>query len=272
MRSPSSYNVNGVDLRCVAEGSGSPLVFVHGGLDDYRYWLPFMDVPGYRCVTYSRRYNYPNGPSPSLPDYSALTDAGDLEGLVAHLGLSKVTLVGESYGALASLIYAMKHRDSVEAMVLCEPPIVGWLETLPGGREAKLDFERRFWSPLTEAFRRGDGEAAISCALDYFVGPGAVGSLPKDVVEDARSNAREWEVLTASSEPFPHLEPTEVESLRVRSLVMTGERTLPPHAIIDRELEKRLYGSRSVSIPGASHDMWKDNPDACRAALKDFLD
>ena len=57
--------VNGVDLHYLEIGKGVPVIFVHGGLDDYRMWdaqlEPFSQQ--YRVIAYSRRYNYPNKPT-----------------------------------------------------------------------------------------------------------------------------------------------------------------------------------------------------------------
>jgi pimeloyl-ACP methyl ester carboxylesterase len=271
LRNLKSVTSNGVTLHYTEEGDGHPILFVHGGLDDYRYWLPFMSIRRYRGVTYSRRYNYPNENWESLSDYSALVDVVDLEGLLGQLALSKVTLVGESYGALVALLYAMRRQSSVEAVVLCEPPIMGWLESLPGGRESWKDFESRLWKPFKAAIRLGDRRAAVKNAITFFTGPGMPDTLPREAVQDALMNSREWEVLTASSNPFPAIDSAKVESLRVRALVMTGQRTLPLHLSIDNELARHLRESQTVVIPNASHDMWRDNPSACKAALMAFL-
>ncbi len=53
----SSIHVNGVDLAYIEQGAGTPLVFVHGGLGDYRTWT-FQVEPfarHYHVVAYSRR-------------------------------------------------------------------------------------------------------------------------------------------------------------------------------------------------------------------------
>lgn len=53
---------NGITLHYVEEGSGAPVIFVHGSIGDYSYWLDEVDAFGtkYRAIAYSRRYNYPN--------------------------------------------------------------------------------------------------------------------------------------------------------------------------------------------------------------------
>src|SRR5579864_8326000 len=91
----------GISLHYVEQGSGTPLIFVHGSLSDGGYWAdqiaPFAEH--YHVVAYSRRYNFPND-NPPRDGYSAITDADDLAGLIRVLHLGKAVVVGHSYGAL----------------------------------------------------------------------------------------------------------------------------------------------------------------------------
>ena len=54
--------LNGVELQYLDQGSGAPVIFVHGALVDYRRWAAQFDpfAQHYRMIAYSRRYNYPN--------------------------------------------------------------------------------------------------------------------------------------------------------------------------------------------------------------------
>ena len=57
-RVATRVQVNGVELHYVSRGDGQPVVLVHGGGDDLRYWgvqaEPLSER--HRVVTYSRRY------------------------------------------------------------------------------------------------------------------------------------------------------------------------------------------------------------------------
>ena len=54
-----NVRVNDVELHYLENGKGVPVIFVHGGLDDYRMWeaqiKPFSE--NYHVFAYSRRYN-----------------------------------------------------------------------------------------------------------------------------------------------------------------------------------------------------------------------
>src|SRR5450432_844426 len=83
----NTVRANGVELHYIDQGKGTPVVFVHGGLDDYRSWQPQVEAfsQRYRVITYSRRYNYPNTGNASDSSYSASVDADDLAALIKQL-------------------------------------------------------------------------------------------------------------------------------------------------------------------------------------------
>src|SRR4051812_39742070 len=112
--------VRGVELHYVERGSGVPVVFVHGSVDDYRAFAPQLEPLSrhYRVISYSRRYNFPNAPGVSPGNHSALVEAADLAALLRALGAVPAHVVGHSYGAYTALILAMKHPELVRSLVL----------------------------------------------------------------------------------------------------------------------------------------------------------
>jgi hypothetical protein len=78
---------DGVTLHYAEQGSGVPVVFVHGSLSDYSYWDPQLSAFSgrYRAIAYSRRYNPPNQ-NPAITGYSAVTDSDDLAAFVTGSG------------------------------------------------------------------------------------------------------------------------------------------------------------------------------------------
>ena len=47
---PKVALVNGVELHYIEKGSGAPVIFVHGGLEDYRAWADQVEA-------FSKRYH-----------------------------------------------------------------------------------------------------------------------------------------------------------------------------------------------------------------------
>ena len=123
---PKVALVNGVELHYIEKGSGAPVIFVHGGLEDYRAWADQVEAfsKRYHAVAYSRRYNFPNARTALADDYSASADAQDLAALIKQLGLAPAHVVGYSYGAYAALFLALGHPELVRSLVLSEPPVL----------------------------------------------------------------------------------------------------------------------------------------------------
>jgi non-heme chloroperoxidase len=263
---------NGVQLHYLERGQGAPLIFVHGGLGDYREWLgqigPFSEQ--YRVIDYSRRYDYPNT-NREIPTYSASTDASDLAGLMDALKLERVHLVTYSYGAFASLFFAIQHPERVRSLTLSEPPIFKWLPELPGGQEQLDHFMAMFWRPVADAFRHTRPEEVLRITCDYFGGKGSYDALPPEVRSRLASDLPEWKALITSRDAFPNIDRNAAKGLTVPTLLITGEKTLPEMRMITDELSRLLPNAEVVRIPGATHDMWAEAPEACRNATLKFI-
>ncbi|MEP6994998.1 MAG: alpha/beta hydrolase [Acidobacteriota bacterium] len=269
----ATARVNGVTLHYVDRGTGTPVVFVHGGLVDYREWEPVADLlaDAYRTITYSRRYNYPNDNPLTSTDHSALVEAADLAGLIRAKRLGAVHLVGVSYGAYTALLVALNQPDLVRSLVLVEPPLLRWLADLPDGPRLSSEFFGGMWGPAGVAFRRGDTTEAMRLTLDYFIGPGALAELPAEIRSVLFSNAREWQALTTSRDAFPAIARAEVHRLDRPVLMISGGRTLPMLRATDAELERQLPRVRRIVVPDGTHDVCSEQPAVCATEIRRFL-
>ena len=263
----------GVTLHGVELGAGDPVLFVHGGGRDYRYWRNQAQAfaARYRVVAFSRRYAWPNTNAPIVGDYSASTDALDLAALCDALGISRAHFVGASIGGYASVVLATRHPALVRSLVLAEPPIMHWAVDLPGGPEALRAFQDRAYLPAADAFRAGDPVRAMELLTDGFLGAGAFAGFTESRRRRVLEGARDWEAQTTSSDSFTELPREAVRALRVPSLLLSGSATTPGHRIVDEELARLLPEARRVVMEGATHDVWLDAPDLCRGEALAFL-
>ena len=269
---------HGVRLHYVEEGAGAPVVFVHGSLSDLDYWDeqigPFAKK--YRVIAYSRRYNWPNV-NPAQRGYSAVVDAEDLAGLIRALHLGRVLVIGHSYGALAALFLAVRHPQMVRALVLAEPPAVSLLQDVPAGEGARgkamyEDIQRRMVRPMQEAFRRGDRDQGIRIFMAYvFSDPTAWDRMSQQSRQETLKDAHEWEVMMRAGTLFPVITPTQVRSIRLPVLLLMGAKSYPFLGVIGRELGRLLPDSRTVVFQDAGHQMWLQDPVACREDVEKFL-
>jgi pimeloyl-ACP methyl ester carboxylesterase len=278
--SPKAVRVNGVELHYLDQGKGIPVVLVHGGLEDYRSWQPQMEPfsQRYRTIAYSRRYNYPNVRVTPGPDYSAAVDAEDLAELITTLRLAPAHVIGVSYGAYGALLLAEKHPALVRSLVLSEPPVLRWLPALDGGKPLFAEIMSKVWEPSARGFREGD-EAGVKAAIDGFGELGYSGSdqrmtfatLPPEIKSILLQNGLEWRALTQSRDAFPDLPFEAVKRIMAPTLLLSGQRSLALHGILDRQLGRLLPHNERIILANATHEMWNEYPAECRAAALAFL-
>ena len=269
---------HGLALHYVEQGTGTPLIFVHGSLSDGGYWAdqigPF--AKHYRAIAYSRRYNYPNV-NPVRRGYSAVVDAEDLAAFIHTLHLGKVVVIGHSYGALTALFLAAKHPELVRALVLAEPPAISLLMHLPSA-EAKTgkamfeDIQRKMVAPMQQAFRKGDHDAGIAAFMDYvFNDPHAWDKMPESAREDTLRDAHEWDVMMTTGILFPNIEPPTIRRITAPVLLLSGAKSYQFLGLITEELARLLPNRETIVLPDAGHQMWYQAPDVCRRDVETFL-
>src|SRR5438067_31056 len=129
-------------LRFVDVGSGPPVVLLHGGLGDYRSWLPHLPLLAsrHRVVAFSRRYSHASRCIADPDRHSLSIDVADAAALLERLGARPAHLVGTSYGALVALKLALEAPESVLKLVLAEPPLHEWLAHSASTRAAYDEF------------------------------------------------------------------------------------------------------------------------------------
>ncbi len=270
---PVPIRAGEVELHHAALGQGPPIVFVHGGLGDYRYWewqVEAFSTLG-TAVTYSRRYSFPNDNRPYDPAYSPRSDARDLAALIEALDRGPAHVVAASIGACAALFVAAERPELVRSLIVAEPPLLFWLHAIPGGEPVWREFREDVWDRSSAAFRRGERERGVAAFIDYFLGPGRYDRLPAELRTRIMQDADDLEAQTLSTDPFPLLPREAVAALTIPVLMLSGALTRPTHALVDAELERVLAHGRRIVVPAAAHDVWVEQPFVCCDAGRAFL-
>lgn len=265
--------VNGVELHFVDHGEGEPVVFVHGGLADYRELLPAARAlpSGYRTVNYSRRYSFPNKNPPATSEHTMATDVADLAALIEAFELGPVHISGVSYGAFVSLMLALDRPALVKTVTAGEPPLLHWLLDIEGGQALHDEFHRSVMAPSAAAFASGDPDRALSIAVDHFIGPGAFEASPPEVRQMLVSNVEDWKAITTAPGALPKISREQVASISVPVLLISGGSSAGIHRLIDAELARVIPQVERIIIPDATHEAWVERPAECAAAIAAFL-
>ena len=269
-----TIEVNGEELHYVMEGTGDPLIFIHGGIGDFSAWIPRLKTfsKDFKVITYSRRYAYPNKQVfDSLADYSQVIHAKDLKALIQKLNLTKVNLVGHSYGALTALATAIENPEIINSLVLGEPPAVSVLTENKKGSDSWQEFIENYISPSAQAFRQNNNEEGVERFLQGVMGNDfRISQVPTDVKQSWMNNVLEiWgQNINQSSEP---LDENKIKSLNAPVLLLYGDSSPKFFGEIIKELDRLLPNSEMVLIENSSHGLYFENPQACDQAVMDFL-
>ena len=84
-------------------------------------------------------------------------------------------------------------------------------------------------------------------------------------------NSLEWKALATSEDAFPPVDREAVRNIRVPVLLMSGENSLASSKLITAELARLLPGAATVTLQGATHEMWAEQPEACRKQVESFF-
>lgn len=265
-------SVGSAKLHYVDQGCGTPVIFVHGDIQDYRTWEVQRAAfsKDFRFISYSRRYHYPNKWTGEGSDYSALGHAEDLAELIRTLNLAPAHIVGGSYGGLIVLLLAVKYPKLVKSLVLNEPGLMPWLAHVPRGEA----LYKLFMSAIASSrplFQSGNLEGGLRTAIDIFWGKGVFDQLPEKVRINALDNAPSLKAEAFSRDLFSSFTIKDAQQINIPTLLITGKETMPPFTLMIDELERWLPHKKKVVISNAGHLMHFDHPEEYNRAVLEFL-
>lgn len=267
-------SANGAEFAYIEVGQGDPVLFVHGGLQDYRMWEAYLPkfAERYRAIAYSRRNNFPNAMSTDgMPDGAADLHGEDLAAFVRALGVSKVRIVAHSSGAHAALFFAAKNPDMIVSFALNEPPAAGLLVGIPDHAGMVKDWAGSM-APAREALKNGNTEGGIPLFVDAVSGPGAYERRSDADKKMNMDNVASFQADATSKRPRPVFTCEMAKAIGAPTLLSNGERSPAFFYRIIDQLEICLPSRERVVVGGSSHTVPAENPDAYREAVFAFLD
>lgn len=254
-------DVNGTTLAVRDEGSGEPIVFIHGYPLDHTLWLD--QVAGlsgtHRCLAPDLR-GY--GDSAPATDSSLTMElfAEDLAALVDTLELGPVHLVGLSMGGYAALAFWEATPHLVKTLTLAA--------TRAGadGDEARAKRD----DSIANVLSRGRTTLAAGM-VDALLGP----DRSDDAVARLRSmiEGTRYETIVGSLRGMRDRKDREglLEGISVPTLVIAGaDDTVIPASQTDM-LADRIPGASLVTIEGSGHLAPIEQPEAFTEALRAFV-
>lgn len=253
--------VNGVVIHHAVRGlaDGPTVVFSNSLGTDFRIWdhvAPALERD-FRVVLYDKRGH---GLSEATPQPYRLEDhVGDLEVLLAHLGVTRTAVVGLSVGGLIAQGLAAKRPDLVTSLVLCDTAHrIGtdelWNQRIAAvndeGIAALADGVMQRW--FTPAYRRPDNP-------DFT---GYTAMLVRTTVDGYAGTC-------AALRDADLTESTRALKLPVLCLVGDQDGATPPELV--RSTADLIEGARFKIIDGAGHIPNVEQPETTTRLIADFL-
>src|SRR5215813_2710170 len=104
-------------------GRGRPVIFVHGWLGSWRYWVPAMQQLQAKYRTYALDLWGFGDSGRNNKHYDFKDQVQLLDNFMEKLGITKAALVGHSLGAAVCLRYATLHPDRAPRLALISAPL-----------------------------------------------------------------------------------------------------------------------------------------------------
>lgn len=277
-------DVDGVKLNYLENGSGQPVILVHGIPMDYRAWDAQVKALSdtFRTISYSRRCSYPN----TKKDFENSTienNANDLAGLISKIAESPAHLIGHSYGAFVAAFCAFKHPELVKSLVLIEPFVPTLLIRNLNSSQDRLALLLRMPSvalaarkllngstyPALKELDRGNGENALKIFVNGLQqkenGFDAFPEQVKSIMLDNKETIRE---LTTK---LPSFTQKEAAMISQPALVISGTNTSLALSKMAEILSKKMVKSQLTKVNNSAHFPQLENPQDCNLRIKDFL-
>lgn len=265
---------DGCRLWTARDGTGPPVIFVHGGPG---LWDMFGDVAdGLSDVATTYRWDQRGcGRSQEAGLYTLERTLADLDELRAHFGHEQITLVGHSWGADLALRYASAYLPNVARLVCVSVTGIGrtWTADLPRLRRfmsAHKDLidellseppsperDRMLWV-WRVSFGMADQDSAFDLAMRLFE--------PYFTYNEKYHKAMAKMDYRLAEEQAIAL----CQGLDVPTLLIHGACDPYPPALTD-SLVASLPRIRRVVLDGAGHYPWAEQLAATIEALRAFL-
>ena len=269
---------DGCRLWITQAGHGDPLVLCHGGPGLWDYFEAVAGMLSDLCHTI--RWDQRGcGRSQRQGPYTVARFVADLDAVRHHVAAPRISLLGHSWGAMLALRYTLEHPDRVGRLIYVSgtgiDPEPTWKPTFHHNMKQRIGGHAARWQALQDRERTTaeDREfAVLQWSADF--------ADPATALRQAEDLATPWlginyECSAAiNAEIKRYLQDNDVAALcraiAVPTLLLDGDRDLRPRWAVD-SLQQALPNAQRVTITGAGHLPWAEDPDRFRAAIADFM-
>lgn len=245
-------DVKGKKIFYVEEGTGTPVLYIHGNLGSHKWYSEVMSIEGARVIA----LDLPNfGFSDRIDSFEIDVYADYVKGFIEAMGLDTPWVLGHSLGGAVAISLAIRYQECVRGLVLVDSASIKGLKT-PEESYPVIELYKVNYSLLKKALcaimpgvnDRGRQSELVDCALlmskEAYVGHGRA--------------------LTS----FDYSDRTM--RLDIPVLFIYGEQDI----LITREMAEEtvaVLGGSVHILEGIGHSPQVENPTVFRTIIKDFI-
>lgn len=106
-------------------GRGRPIIFLHGWVGSWRYWIPAMQALSSEFRTYALDF-WGFGDTAKNPSHYSLSEQTSLVfKFMDQMGIIRTALVGHSLGGVVALSFSANHHEYVDRLMVVSTPLNG---------------------------------------------------------------------------------------------------------------------------------------------------
>jgi pimeloyl-ACP methyl ester carboxylesterase len=107
-----------------ALGRGKPLIFLHGWLGSWRYWMPTMEALSDRYRTYALDLWGFGDSDRGTQRYDIESYVNLIDQFMTQLGVVRASLVGHSLGAAVAVLSAVRSTERIDRVMAVSIPVM----------------------------------------------------------------------------------------------------------------------------------------------------
>jgi 3-oxoadipate enol-lactonase len=259
--------VDGGRLYYETSGSGPAIVLIHAGFLDLRMWDP--QIPVFSKTNRVIRYDV-RGFGKSDIARNTYSDYKDLRALMYHLRVKTASLVGVSNGGRIAADFAVEYPSMLDRLVLVSPGMSGYKSSGPEEDKMWEEFDKQMKSQEV-AVR--EGRAIDAVEMDVNAWASAQTPVNRERIRQIALDNFHVQIENPWKLQVPP-EPRTFERLskiRTPTLVIIGDRDVPPQILLTDNIHSHIPGSKRVLIPGGDHLANMSKPHEFNIAVLQFL-
>lgn len=235
-------------------GNGEPVIFLHpasGSALVWPYQQPAFAKAGYRAIAYSRR-NYYN--SDSAPEDNPGSASEDLQDLIKFLNVEKFHLVSSAAGGSIAADYALSHPERLLSLTVSSNNLAATKGYIA---EAAARLKLKEWDGLPRSHRE--------------LGPSYRAVNPEGVAIWTELNHKSETGRGARQKLVNVVTPEKLETLAVRTLLMTGAADMFTPPSIMRMIARHVPNNELVIVPECGHAIYWEQPELFNRTVLGFI-